>query len=110
MQKLHSTTHDLMNYMAIYSRLVTSRKLMCRTKQGEVRYDYHHVLPRCLTRERSKGLDCSDDRESNLVLLTLKEHYLAHRLLAKLYPNCKGCQLAFVYMTRVGKRSSKGYV
>jgi hypothetical protein len=50
-----------------------------------------------------------DDRDSNLVLLTLKEHYIAHRLLAKIYPESIGCNKAVAFMTRTGKKSSRGY-
>lgn len=36
----------------------------------------HHILPKCLG---------GDDSEENLVKLTLREHYIAHLLLSKMY-------------------------
>lgn len=38
----------------------------------------HHIIPRCLG---------GTDDESNLVVLTAKEHFLAHYLLTKIYPS-----------------------
>jgi hypothetical protein len=38
----------------------------------------HHIIPRCM--------DGSDEKD-NLVLLTAREHYVAHQLLVKIYPN-----------------------
>ena len=38
----------------------------------------HHIIPKCM-----QGTDVKD----NLVLLTAREHYLAHQLLVKMYPD-----------------------
>lgn len=63
-----------MNYHKIYESLIKrgrSRNLECYTES-------HHIVPRCM--------GGSDDKE-NLVNLTPEEHYLAHQLLVKMYPN-----------------------
>ena len=71
-----------MNYKQIYNDLITK----C-TQEYEQRltykntgfyYEKHHILPKCLDGSNEKN---------NLVLLTAKEHYLAHHLLVKIYPN-----------------------
>ncbi len=46
----------------------------------------HHILPRCIG-----GLD----EDSNYVLLSAKEHYIAHRLLNRMYPDNKYLLNAF---------------
>ena len=61
-----------MNKLKIYNNLCDSRKVMNRKKGFGVYYEKHHIKP--------KWLGGKDD-ESNLVLLTAREHYLAHYLL-----------------------------
>lgn len=63
-----------MNYEKIYVSLINraqGRKLESYT-------EIHHIKPRCMG-----GLDNLD----NLVELTPEEHYLAHQLLVKIYPD-----------------------
>lgn len=48
-----------------------SRNLECYTES-------HHIVPRCMG---------GSDNKENLVDLTPEEHYLAHQLLVKIYPN-----------------------
>ena len=62
-----------MNYFLIYQRLIAKAKE--RTcPEGYV--EKHHILPR--------ALGGSDD-SSNLVVLTSREHFIAHALLAKIH-------------------------
>lgn len=63
-----------MNYQFHYDSLINR----ARTRQLEGYCEEHHIVPRCL--------GGSDDK-SNLVKLTPEEHYVAHQLLVKLYPN-----------------------
>ncbi len=65
-----------MNYEKIYNRLIQSAF-------GRLREDYeylerHHITPLCIG-----GVD--DD--SNIVLLTAREHFVAHQLLTKIHPD-----------------------
>ena len=75
-----------MNYIKIYQNLVNKENV----KIAGVSYEVHHIVP------RSHG---GSDDKSNLVLLTIKEHVLAHRLLAKIYPNCYKMACALRMMT-----------
>ena len=52
-------------------------------------YESHHINPKCM--------NGSNDQE-NLVLLTAREHYIAHWLLTKIYPDHCGINLAFFMM------------
>jgi hypothetical protein len=58
------------HYNLLIERAKT-RKLDCY-KEG------HHIIPRCLG---------GQDDASNIVYLTASEHYIAHQLLAHIYPN-----------------------
>ncbi len=60
-------------YFIWYRDLCNSRQKLNRTK-SECYYEEHHIMPR--------SLGGTDDRE-NLVLLTPREHYIAHLLLTK---------------------------
>lgn len=61
-----------MNKLKIYNKLCLSRKSLNRKKGDGNYYELHHIIPKWMG-----GLDESD----NLVLLTAREHYLAHYLL-----------------------------
>jgi len=52
-------------------------------------YEKHHIIPKCL-----KG----SDEPSNIVILTAKEHFFAHLLLARIYPEEPKIQIAFWFM------------
>lgn len=65
-----------MNYLKHYNSLIE------RAKEREI-LEYtetHHILPKCMG-----GLD--DDDDDNLIKLTAREHFIAHLLLYKIYPN-----------------------
>ena len=63
-----------MDYHKIYNELISNRRLNPASGYTE----NHHILPKCL--------GGSDDSE-NLVALTPEEHYVAHQLLVKMYPD-----------------------
>lgn len=64
-----------MDYTKLYELLIETR----RSKGIPEGYkEVHHIVPR--------SFGGSDDPE-NLVALTAREHFVAHRLLAKMYPN-----------------------
>lgn len=84
-----------MNYKNIYERLM----LRARDRGIEGYQERHHIVPRCL--------GGSDDAE-NLVRLTPEEHYLAHQLLVRIYPNNHSLVKAAMMMT-VNRPSNKIY-
>lgn len=63
-----------MNYKRIYDNLIERAKT--RTIDGYT--EKHHIIPRCMN---------GSDDDSNLVRLTPEEHYIAHLLLVKIYPD-----------------------
>jgi hypothetical protein len=79
-----------MNYLKIYNNLVEDRKAK-RDLLKEKHFERHHIIPKCLGGNNS---------DSNLVKLTFREHYIAHRLLTKIYPAERGIIYAFFCMLR----------
>lgn len=63
-----------MNYKKNYYDYIDYVKTLNRSKNDSVYYEKHHIIPKSLG-----GTDSKD----NLVLLTAREHYLAHYLLCK---------------------------
>ena len=55
----------------------------------------HHVVPKCML---------GTDEKNNLVLLTYREHILAHLLLYAIYPDIKGLFLSFCFLIEVKDR------
>ena len=65
-----------MNYKMHYDKLTSTRALLNRTKSNGIYYEEHHIIP--------KSIGGTNDK-NNLVLLTFKEHFIAHLLLSKMY-------------------------
>ena len=63
-----------MNYTKHYELLIS------RAKERELNeyVEMHHIIPKCLS---------GDDKKSNIVKLTPREHFTAHLLLVKMYPS-----------------------
>lgn len=77
-----------MNYQKIYNNLISKRIYSPATGYKEV----HHIIPRCLG---------GTDDKSNLVSLSYKEHYLAHVLLCKIYPDNTDLSLAIFLFSSI---------
>lgn len=67
-----------MNYALVYESLINTR----RNRQLDINeyYEVHHIIPR--------SMGGSNEKE-NLIHLTAREHYIAHRLLYKIHNNSK---------------------
>lgn len=63
-----------MNYEQIYKQLIDRARTRVLTGYKE----RHHITPRCIG---------GSDDASNLVELTAREHFIAHKLLCEIYPN-----------------------
>jgi len=75
-----------MDYNKHYHLLIEK----CKNKNRTGYLENHHIVPRCLG---------GDDSEKNLVLLTPEEHFIAHKLLTKIYPNNLRILYAFNFMS-----------
>lgn len=80
-----------MNYKKIYQQLMVRAKESNRTK-GIIYYESHHIIPAFMFKanKRNKSgvnpghMDGEPGDKQNLVLLTAREHFLAHILLYKI--------------------------
>jgi hypothetical protein len=88
-----------MNYKKIYNKLITKAKLENRKKSDIFYYEAHHIKPRSFGGEG----DCRNTIHPNIVLLTPKEHYIAHLLLVAIYPNSPAMHKALWNMCNVKK-------
>lgn len=79
-----------MNYTTIYNNLI--QRAVNRSLDGY--RESHHIIPKCLG---------GNDTKENLVDLTPEEHYIAHLLLMKIYPENNSLIHAAVMMTVKGK-------
>ncbi len=79
-----------MNYEKHYQSLVESRRRIRESKRT-LGYELHHIIP--------KSLGGNNDA-TNLVLLTYREHFVAHWLLAKIHKDKASIHYAFLCMLR----------
>lgn len=80
-----------MNYSKIYQQLIERGKN--RILEGYC--ERHHILPKCLG---------GNNHSENLVKLTAREHFIAHRLLTKIYPESSGLKCAAWMMCNGNKK------
>jgi hypothetical protein len=88
-----------MNYKKHYDLLIER----ARTRKLTGYFERHHVIPKCLGGSNDK---------SNIVRLTPEEHYVAHQLLVKIYPDNESLVYAARKMTvssKFTKRNNKSY-
>lgn len=84
-----------MNYQLHYDNLMKTRKL--RIPDKNVYYENHHIV--------MKSMGGTNDKD-NLVMLTAREHFLAHWLLWRIYRN-KQSAYAFSMMCNPGKTGNR---
>lgn len=78
--------NNIMNYVKHYNLLI--ERSQNRILDGYV--EKHHILPKCLG---------GTDDISNIAILTPEEHFLAHQLLIKMYPDNRDLIYATQLMT-----------
>ena len=98
-----------MDYKRIYDDLMGSRLLIKEDriklkKMGEY-FESHHIIPKSMG-----GLgDVRKPKDANIVLLTGREHYIAHALLFLIYRN-REMAIAFRLMCTIKKVGKRNYV
>jgi hypothetical protein len=75
-----------MNYQRIYNQLIEKAQSQNREKGKGIYYEIHHIIPTCVG---GTGKKWEYKTHPNLVLLTAKEHFIAHRLLCQISDNPK---------------------
>ena len=84
-----------MNYKLHYDNLIKTRKMLNRKKYTGEYYEDHHIILKSMGGTNNKD---------NRILLTAREHYIAHYLLWKIYRNNQ-TSLAFFYMCNDGNKT-----
>lgn len=91
-----------MDYTKHYNSLIEKAKTENRKRNAGVYYESHHIIPRS---------EAGDNADENLVLLTAREHFLAHWLLYRAEPTLPSRAHAFWRMCRGrGKTLPKDWV
>jgi hypothetical protein len=80
-----------MNFSNVYNSIIENAKCQQRTKSQGTYYESHHIVPKSLG---------DSDTPDNLVLLTAKEHFVAHHLLTKIHPDSSKLLLAYFGMCK----------
>lgn len=80
-----------MDYQKVYNALISKRKEFPLKKSKDLYTELHHIVPRCLG---------GSNESENLVRLTAREHFIAHRLLVKVYPSVIDLRFAALKMAR----------
>lgn len=75
-----------MNYQAIYDQIIERSK----TRTLDTYTEKHHIVPKCMGGTNFK---------SNIAILTAREHFIAHWLLYRIYPDNKSISHAFWMMS-----------
>ena len=92
-----------MNYLGIYNKIIANAKLRNSAKGGSLIVESHHIIPR----------HCGGNNlKENKVNLTLREHFICHVLLEKIYKGTQfhaGMCRAVVAMSERGGVSSRLY-
>lgn len=73
-----------MNYKSIYKNLIAKAQGESRKKSKDFYFEVHHIKPKSLG---GTGKNHEWRTHPNLVLLTAKEHFVAHLLLCEIYPD-----------------------
>jgi len=106
-----------MNYQRIYDaicnrakseeiiRIQNKKKFKTNTSTGRY-YEGHHIVPVCIGGSGSSY----QWTHPNIVLLTPKEHYMAHRLLTYIYPGTPKLQYALWRMICLGSTVQDRYI
>ncbi|MCT9846745.1 hypothetical protein N7563_22020 [Leclercia adecarboxylata ATCC 23216 = NBRC 102595] len=95
-----------MNYQRIYDLLIHNAqkrpgppKSIHSRKTG---YANHHILPAAWFDGGRSNHEANS--KANLVFLTHREHFIAHHLLVRIYPDDESLALAYVLMCRTGDK------
>ncbi len=74
----------IMNYQKIYNQLIEKARNSKRVRSKEQYYEAHHIIPKCTG---GLGATWQWNSHPNIVLLTAREHFIAHQLLYRIYPD-----------------------
>lgn len=77
-----------MNYQKTYNNLISTRQQLMRIKTNDGTLESHHIIPKSIG---------GTNHSTNLVLLTPREHFIAHWLLFKLHVGKNKAKMAYAF-------------
>jgi CMP-2-keto-3-deoxyoctulosonic acid synthetase len=87
-----------LNYKKIYDNLIEKRQNELLDKKDKNNYcEKHHIIPRCMG---------GSDKKENLVNLLAKEHFIAHLLLTKIYPENRNLNISIIKLKNTLKENN----
>lgn len=90
-----------MDYLRIYNGMIEKAISEDRSKGMGFYFEDHHIIPVCLG---------GSNKKSNKVLLTGKEHFIAHKLLIEIYPgNEKLVYAVWCMVHKFGNKNERIY-
>ncbi len=92
-----------MNYQKNYEKLVEKARNEKRQKNKGKYFESHHIKPTCLGGD---GKTSEWRTHPNIVLLTPKEHFIAHKLLYFMYPNNKSIFHGYRMMAKMAAKTN----
>jgi hypothetical protein len=87
-----------MNYEKIYYQIINKSKDLDRSKGFGQYYEDHHIIPKSLG---------GSDENSNMVLLTAREHFICHWLLYKMYTGADKNKMAHAWFRMCAKSDNQ---
>ena len=83
-----------MNYLKIYKDLIEKR---ISNPYAGAYSETHHIIPKSLSSDSFINSLLNEYNNCSIVTLSLREHYVAHRLLVKICENNKNCYLKMLH-------------
>jgi hypothetical protein len=106
-----------MDYKVEYKKLILIAKKENRTKNQGIYYEKHHIIPEFMFKNRKrKGpsghMEGDPNNKNNIVLLTFKEHFMAHYYLYKILQNSRyefsaGSALIFFFTKAINNKHAR---
>lgn len=87
-----------MNYNKIYTDIINNSKNRIINNQY---IEIHHIIPKCMG---------GTNTPENLVKLTLREHFICHKLLVKIYPDIQSLKYALWIICITTEEAKKEYI
>lgn len=87
-----------MDYNKIYTDIINNSKNRIIDNQY---IETHHIIPKCMG---------GSDNIENLVQLTLREHFICHKLLVKIYPNMQSLKYALWIICITTAKAKEEYI
>jgi hypothetical protein len=82
-----------------YMKFISTRSMTGNTK--------HHILPKAI--DMYPEFRCFKDHPWNLAMLTAREHFIAHKILSKVFPKSSQSRCFFYMLNKCDKKNSKTY-